>query len=183
MPDDREPASFASYDEAVRWFDVERANLAAAVRQAAEHGIEEVAWQLAVALRAIYMRFNTFDDWIATSETGLQAASALGELAATAELLESLGMAHTQAHDLELGTSYHHRALEIRRQPSASAGTKAARATPCDCSAWPAADRATWKALARQPSRPYRSPKRTTTPCGRDTGSWNSAPPNTSAET
>lgn len=64
MPDDRLPASFASYDEAARWFDLERANLAAAVRQAAEHGMEELAWRLAVALRAIYMRFNTFNDWI-----------------------------------------------------------------------------------------------------------------------
>jgi tetratricopeptide (TPR) repeat protein len=116
LPDDRQPASFASYDEAVRWFDLERANLAAAVRQAAEHGMDELTWRLAVVLRAIYMRFNTFGDWIATSEAGLQAASGLGDQAATAELLESLGMAYTQAHNVELGTSYHRRALESRRQ-------------------------------------------------------------------
>lgn len=122
MPGDRQPASFASYDEAARWFDLERANLAAAVHQAAEHGMDELAWRLAVVLRAVYMRFNTFNDWIATSEAGLRAARALGDRAATAGLLESLGMAHTQAHDVELGTSYHRRALEIRRQAGGRRG-------------------------------------------------------------
>jgi tetratricopeptide (TPR) repeat protein len=120
--DDSEPETFTSYDQALQWFEQERGNLAAAVQAAEAQHMYEIAWKLAVVLRAFYMRFNTFGDWIATSEAGMRAAEALGDLAASAELLESLGIAYAQSHDLEHSTEFHRRALEIRRRAGDRSG-------------------------------------------------------------
>jgi tetratricopeptide (TPR) repeat protein len=110
------PEAFGSYEEAVGWFERERDNLLAAVRVASEQEMHEIAWKLAVVLRVFYMRFSAFEDWLATSGTGLRSAELLDDLPAQAELLESLGMAYSQAFDLDRGEQYQHRALEIRRQ-------------------------------------------------------------------
>lgn len=114
--DDPPPESFTSYDHAVRWYELERGNLAAAVHAAEEHHMPELAWKLAVTLRGIYMRFNPFADWTETSLIGLRAAETLGDRAAIAELLESLGMAFAQSHDLDRSAEYHQLALQARRQ-------------------------------------------------------------------
>jgi len=121
--DDPLPEAFTSYDQAVAWYERERGNLMAAVHAAEGQHMYEIAWKLAVVLRAIYMRFNPFEDWIATSEAGLRAAETLGDRAAVAELLESLGMACAQSNDLDRSTTYHQRALQIRRQVDDRLGT------------------------------------------------------------
>ncbi|WP_433225810.1 ATP-binding protein [Actinomadura formosensis] len=113
---DVEPLRFDSYDGAVRWYEAERANLVAATRAAADNGLPEHAWKLSVVLRNIYMRFNPFEDWVTTSRIGLEAARRTGDRAGEAELLESLGMAYTQAHRLEEGARSHGAALLIRRE-------------------------------------------------------------------
>jgi tetratricopeptide (TPR) repeat protein len=114
--DNPPPETFTSYDQAVQWYELERGNLAAAVHAAESQHMYEIAWKLAVVLRAVYMRFNPFEDWITTSQAGLRAAEMLSDRAAAAELLESLGMACAQSDDLDRSTGYHQRALEIRRQ-------------------------------------------------------------------
>lgn len=121
--DDPAPATFASYEEAVQWFERERGNLVAAVRSAAGQSMNEIAWKLAVVLRGLYMEFNPFDDWIATSTDGLRAAEALGDLSASAELLESLGMARAQLNQLNRSTEYLQRALELRHRTGNQSGT------------------------------------------------------------
>ncbi|MFI0411540.1 tetratricopeptide repeat protein [Actinomadura sp. 3N508] len=111
-----EPLEFDSYDGAVRWYERERANLVAATRGAADNELPEHAWKLSVVLRNIYMRFNPFEDWVATSRIGLEAARSAGDRRGEAELLESLGMAYTQSHELERGAESHSAALLIRRE-------------------------------------------------------------------
>lgn len=123
VDDDPAPVTFASYEEAVQWFERERANLVTAVRSAARQNMNEIAWKLAVVLRGLYMEFNPFEDWIATSTDGLRAAEAIGDLSASAELLESLGMACAQLHELDRSTEYLERALEIRHQTGDRPGT------------------------------------------------------------
>jgi tetratricopeptide (TPR) repeat protein len=113
--DEQAPESFGSYDEATLWFDRERGNLVAAVRMAGELGLHEIAWKLAVVLRVFYMRFNTFEDWLAASGAGLRSAQALDDLTGQAELLESLGMAYSKIFDLGRSEEYQRSALEIRR--------------------------------------------------------------------
>ncbi|MBW8485968.1 tetratricopeptide repeat protein [Actinomadura parmotrematis] len=63
----------------------------------------------------MHMLFNQFDDWIACADLGLDAARRTGDRPAQAELLESLGMAHAQRHELALSAGYHQSALELRR--------------------------------------------------------------------
>jgi tetratricopeptide (TPR) repeat protein len=115
LDNDPEPIVFDSYTEAVGWYELERSNLVAATKAAAEMGLHEIAWRLAIVLRAIYMRFNRFDDWIVTADIGLQAARQTADRSAEAELLESLGMAYAQSHELRRSAEYHQAALDIRR--------------------------------------------------------------------
>ncbi|NIY66094.1 ATP-binding protein [Streptomyces malaysiensis] len=114
--DDLTPASFADYEEAMRWYEAERGNLLAATRAAEEAGLDVIAWQLPAVLRSVHMLLNPFEEWLAMSRIGLRAARRLGDRAAEAELLESLGMACTQSHRLSEGAEYHQGALAARRE-------------------------------------------------------------------
>ncbi|WP_206269454.1 ATP-binding protein [Streptomyces antioxidans] len=110
------PASFADYDEAMRWYETERGNLLAATRAAEEAGLDVIAWQLPAVLRSVHMLLNPFEEWLAMGRVGLRAARGLGNRTAEAELLESLGMACTQSHRLAEGAEYHQGALAARRE-------------------------------------------------------------------
>jgi tetratricopeptide (TPR) repeat protein len=114
--DEPRPKAFGSYEEAVEWFDREHPNLLASVTVAGEQGLHEIAWKLAVVLRAFHMRFSMVEDWLTASGTGLRSAEAIGDLTAQGELLESMGMAYSQAYNLDRSEEYLTRALQIRRQ-------------------------------------------------------------------
>jgi DNA-binding SARP family transcriptional activator/tetratricopeptide (TPR) repeat protein len=88
------PAGFASAAAALAWLDEERANLAAAIGHAAEHGPRAVAWLLADTLRSYFwLRMHTVD-WRYAAETALAAAEAEGDPRAQAMALISLGDFH-----------------------------------------------------------------------------------------
>lgn len=110
------PLDFADHDEALRWYEQESANLLAAARAAEEAGLDKIAWQLPAVLRSIHMRLSPFTHWLAMARIGLLAARRLGDRPAEAELLESLGMAHAQSHQLVEAAEYHQAALDIRRE-------------------------------------------------------------------
>lgn len=114
--DEPTPKAFGSYDDAVEWFDREHGNLMASVTAASEQGLHEIAWKLAVVLRAFHMRFSMVEEWLTASGAGLRSAEAIGDLAAQGELLESMGMAYSQAYDLDRSGEYLTRALHVRRQ-------------------------------------------------------------------
>lgn len=120
-PDGRVPAppgvlDFDGYDAAFGWYRSERANLVEATRSAAENGFPEVAWRLAVVLRAVYMHHNAFDDWVTTARIGVTAAVRTGEQEGEAEALENLGKAVFQALHLDEAEECHRAALAIRRR-------------------------------------------------------------------
>ncbi|WP_194924916.1 tetratricopeptide repeat protein [Catenulispora pinisilvae] len=106
--------SFTSYDEALRWYLAERANLAAAVGAASDAGRYDLAWLLAGALLGIYEVTNEFDDWISTSHAGLGAARRCGDRFGEAVMLESLGKACRAGHQLDFAEQYQREALQIR---------------------------------------------------------------------
>jgi tetratricopeptide (TPR) repeat protein len=106
---------FQNYTEASTWYEDERPSLLAAVRVAEEMAIHEIAWQLPAVLYPIYAERNQFDDWVATSLIALGAVRQLADRAGEAEILESLGKAHTQAANRQLGIEYQTAALAIRR--------------------------------------------------------------------
>ncbi|NGO72709.1 tetratricopeptide repeat protein [Streptomyces boncukensis] len=107
---------FADYAEAMRWYEQEHANLAAATREAEAHGLDRLAWQLPVVLRSVHMLLNPFKEWRELGHIGLRAARRLGDRAAQAELLESLGTACSQSHRLAEGVEFHREALTIRQE-------------------------------------------------------------------
>lgn len=111
-----EAPGFSGYEEAVDWYELEKLNVRAAVKRAAELGMHELTARLAVILRNVYMRFNAFEDWIETSQLGLQAARDVTDRQAEASLLEGLGMAFTQRHDFQRGEEFHRAALAIRQE-------------------------------------------------------------------
>ena len=113
---DIRPADFSDYEEAMRWYERERANLLAATRSAETAGLDRTAWQLPAVLRSVHMLLNPFEEWLSMSRIGLRAARRLGDRLGEAELLESLGMACTQSHRLMEATEHHQATLAIRRE-------------------------------------------------------------------
>ncbi len=119
--DDHVPAPagvlrFDDYDAAFQWYRTESANLVSAARVALGADMPEIAWRLAVVLRAVYMHHNAFEDWTTTARIGVEAASRAGDPAGEAEALESLGKAAFQALRLDEAERFHRGALELRRR-------------------------------------------------------------------
>ncbi|HEX2133312.1 MAG TPA: tetratricopeptide repeat protein [Actinophytocola sp.] len=121
-PADVQPLTFTSYRTANEWYDREGANLVAAVRAAAAMEMYDIAWMLPAVLRHTYARRSQFDDWVETSTIGLDAARALGDRAAEAEMLASLGKAHVQSAKLADGIEFHQEAFRIRHELDDVAG-------------------------------------------------------------
>ncbi|ATE57145.1 ATP-binding protein [Actinosynnema pretiosum] len=111
-----EPPEFADQVEALRWLEVEHANLVVAVRHADQSGMPDLAWLLHVVLRPFHARSNRFDDWIETGDIALRAVRGLGDRAGEAEVLESLGKAHVQRGWAVEGAVRHRESLAIRRE-------------------------------------------------------------------
>ncbi|MFC9219557.1 ATP-binding protein [Streptomyces hygroscopicus] len=116
LPDGVTPPAFADYDEAVRWYELERGNLLAAARAAADAGLDAIAWQLPALLRPLHARLHAVKEWLAMGHVGLSAARRADDRAGEARLLESLGMACRQSHRLAEAVSYHEGALVLRRE-------------------------------------------------------------------
>ncbi|MFF7459366.1 ATP-binding protein [Kitasatospora sp. NPDC008115] len=119
---DVEPAAFDDEASAIRWFETERENLAAAVRTGAALGLDGYVHRLATVLRAFYMVRNHFQDWFDTSRLGLDAARREGDRHAQAELHESLGMAYTQSGRPDQAVDQYQAALAFRRELGDPAG-------------------------------------------------------------
>lgn len=110
------PLTFTDRDSAFQWYETERENLVASVRHAAEAGLYRPAWQLPAMLRSIYVTLNPFEEWITTGRIGLDSARTAGDRFGEAELLDSLGKAYLQSHQLEQAEEYHRSALAIRQE-------------------------------------------------------------------
>ncbi|MBP2475128.1 DNA-binding SARP family transcriptional activator/predicted negative regulator of RcsB-dependent stress response [Crossiella equi] len=78
-------------EQALRWFEGERANVLAVVRLAAERGHPEAAWRLARCASMYLAVRNRLEDWISVNELGLAAATAAGDEAGRAAMLNGLG--------------------------------------------------------------------------------------------
>ncbi|MEU4242606.1 BTAD domain-containing putative transcriptional regulator [Actinoplanes sp. NPDC026619] len=74
------------------WFERERANIRAAVEQAAALGHAGLCWDLAVSAHEFYAIGAYFDDWRATHEVALQACRAAGDQRGEGIVLTMLGM-------------------------------------------------------------------------------------------
>ncbi|MFD4639832.1 BTAD domain-containing putative transcriptional regulator [Lentzea sp. NPDC058436] len=95
------PRTFADRDAALLWCDTERANLVAAVREAAEHDLPEHSWSLAQCLWDFFNLRKHWTDWIDTHGVALAAARSIGDRDAEGRMLITLGIAlrEVRRHD------------------------------------------------------------------------------------
>ena len=112
---DPPPLAFAGVDDALAWYDSERANLVAATRQAAWSGLDEVAWRLPAPLFTMFNRRGNWADCIATHRVALESARRAGHRPGEAWVLNNLGEALGFTRETE-GITHLEQALMIRRE-------------------------------------------------------------------
>lgn len=120
------PLTFTSKKEALAWFEVERPNLLADVRHAAEHGPYELAWQLADTLRGLFRLRPQPTEWLLAAEAALEAARRAGDLHAQAAMRLSLADAHQSLGRDDLSLHDDYAALELSRRAGWREGEAAA---------------------------------------------------------
>jgi tetratricopeptide (TPR) repeat protein len=108
--------AFAGYDEALAWFDDERVNLTAAVRQAFEAGLSGTAWRIASAMSVYCFVRKPWPEWLASHETGLAAALRAGDAFGEAALRTGLGAAQYDLHRYESAVDHLDRARSLWRR-------------------------------------------------------------------
>jgi len=113
--DDAPALSFATSEEALAWYDDERANLVAATRQAARSGLHEIAWRLPAPLFQMFTSRGNWADCIATSRIALESARQAGNRQGEAWILNNLGDALGFTRHSE-GIDCLERSLAIRRE-------------------------------------------------------------------
>jgi tetratricopeptide (TPR) repeat protein len=109
-------AGFDGPDRALGWLDTERANLVAAVQQAADHGPRPPAWLLADTLGSYFWHHRHLGDWTAVAHAGVDAARGAGEPRAQAASYRNLGMVITCSGDYARAAEHYTRALTLARQ-------------------------------------------------------------------
>jgi tetratricopeptide (TPR) repeat protein len=107
---------FTDRAAALAWCDDERANLVAAVGQAAEAGEHDLAWQLPVALFGYFLVRRTASDFVTTHRTGIASARSLGNRLAEAWLLTSVAIAYEDLRQYDTAAEHLRRALDAWRQ-------------------------------------------------------------------
>ena len=124
-PRDCEPAAFADYEHALAWCDAEHANLVAAVRLAAETGLDDITWKLAATLRGYFDLRKPWTDWIITHQAGLASARRAGDVHGEFWMINGLGHVYCDLRRFEDALSCCRRALELRRQAGDRRGESA----------------------------------------------------------
>jgi tetratricopeptide (TPR) repeat protein/transcriptional regulator with XRE-family HTH domain len=110
-----EPA-FATHACALAWFEAERANLVAATYQAADCGLDAIAWQLPNALFGFFDLRTYWADWQETHKVGLTAARVAHNRQAEAWTLIHLACAYGDLRRFEEAADCQEQALAISRE-------------------------------------------------------------------
>ncbi|MFL6073819.1 MAG: tetratricopeptide repeat protein [Mycobacteriales bacterium] len=114
---ERDGLPLADVRAALAWLDAERANLVAAVLQAArEPGVpDELAVQLASMLYAYFMNRSHWGDWLAVDEAALAAARRAGDLPGQAQMHNDLSAYRWRIGDYDMAIASLEESLAIRR--------------------------------------------------------------------
>ena len=118
---DPPPLSFAGAEDALAWYDSERANMVAATRQASSSGLHEIAWRLPAPLFIVFNSRHNWADCIATHRIALDSARQAGNRQGEAWILNNLGDALGRIGDSE-GIGHLEQALAIRHEIGDRAG-------------------------------------------------------------
>ena len=104
-----------SVEDVLTWYESERANVLAAIRQAAAVGLNDVAWMLAANLYALFNRRDNWADCITAHRIALDSARRAGHRLGEAWVLRNLGSALANVQDME-GLCHLEEALAVRRE-------------------------------------------------------------------
>jgi len=110
-----QPLYFAGAQDALEWYDQERVNVVAATRQAAEHGLHEVAWRLPASLFSMFNRRGNWAGLVETHRIALASAQRAGDLRGEAWVRNNLGEALGR-RGLPEGVGHLQQSLDIRTQ-------------------------------------------------------------------
>ncbi|MQA87164.1 MAG: tetratricopeptide repeat protein [Streptosporangiales bacterium] len=83
------------------WYEAERLGIGTAVRQAAEYGMDELCWDLAVSAASLFESRSHHDDWSHTHEHALAATRAAGNRRGEAVVRTGLGLLYLNQHRYE----------------------------------------------------------------------------------
>jgi DNA-binding SARP family transcriptional activator len=100
----------------MEWLEIERRSLVSAVNLAADYGMSEACWDLALTSVTLFQVKGHFDDWRETAERALGATEAAGNQRGRAAMLYSLGGMHSQQTRLREAERCYAAALEIFEQ-------------------------------------------------------------------
>lgn len=78
-------------DEPLAWYERERSTLVSGIRQAADAGLTDLCWDLAISAVTLFESRMYLDDWRDTHDIALAATRQAGDLRGTAAVLCSLG--------------------------------------------------------------------------------------------
>jgi transcriptional regulator with XRE-family HTH domain/tetratricopeptide (TPR) repeat protein len=121
-----EPLSFAGYDDALGWLELEQANLLAAIDLAASTREHEITWQLAAVLWDLFDLRGHIGDWLTAHRTGLASARLVGDKRAQARLLNSVAGNYLRLGDQEAALNCTRELLAINRGLGAHAAAAVA---------------------------------------------------------
>ena len=111
---DPAPLPLTSVEDALDWYDSERQNVLAAIRQAATIGMHDVAWHLSATLFPVFNRRDNWADCIIANRIGVDSARLAGHRLGEAWALQNLGQALARLRDNE-AFAVLEQALIIRR--------------------------------------------------------------------
>jgi len=97
----------------IQWWETERRALTTAVRQAAENGLDELCWDLALTLVSMFETLGYLDDWRETAHLGLDATTRAGNRRGQAAMLYSAGSLGIVQYRLEVAEESLVRAMSI----------------------------------------------------------------------
>ncbi|WP_158088572.1 AfsR/SARP family transcriptional regulator [Thermoactinospora rubra] len=95
------------------WYETERPNIVAAVRQAAALGLDELCWDLAVSAVALFQTRGHYDDWEETHRVALAATRAAANTRGCAALLTGIALLEAYRHRYEPAAVAVGEALEL----------------------------------------------------------------------
>jgi DNA-binding SARP family transcriptional activator/RecA/RadA recombinase len=99
----------------IAWFDAERGTLLRAMQLAADWGLDELAWELAIAAVPYYDHRSLYQDWNRSHQIALAATRAAGNAHGEAALLQGLGQVHIYLDELDEARHDLNRCLELYR--------------------------------------------------------------------
>jgi DNA-binding SARP family transcriptional activator len=113
--------SLSSPEDALGWYDSERANLVAATRQAAQCGMDNIAWRLPISLYSVLNRRDNWADCVIMHRIALESSRRAAHKQGQGLVLNNLGYALGRLQDAE-AISHLEQAMTIRHELGDSSG-------------------------------------------------------------